>query len=51
YITYYNTGTLAETINILRQWPSNKDLLCAIHEAYQQALDFAKVLSIINRNE
>ncbi|RIA99983.1 hypothetical protein C2G38_2236202 [Gigaspora rosea] len=51
YITYYNTGTLAEMINILRQWPSNEDLLCAVHEGYQQALDFAKVLSMVNRDE
>ncbi|CAG8651700.1 24198_t:CDS:2 [Cetraspora pellucida] len=46
YITHYNTGTLAETINILHQWPSDEDLLCAVHEGYQQACDLAKVLSM-----
>jgi len=51
YITYYNTGTLAETINILRRWPSDDDLFCAIHEGYQQAWDFAKVLSMVNQND
>ncbi|CAG8685326.1 7059_t:CDS:2 [Gigaspora rosea] len=48
YITHYNTGTLAETINILHQWPSDDDLLCAVHEGYQQAWDLAKVLSMVN---
>ncbi|CAG8730939.1 10088_t:CDS:2, partial [Cetraspora pellucida] len=51
YITHYNTGTLAETINVLRQWPSNDDLLCAVHEGYQQAWDLTKVLSMINCND
>ncbi|CAG8781061.1 24110_t:CDS:1, partial [Racocetra persica] len=37
YITNYNIGSLAETVNILRQWPSNNDLLYAVHEKYQQA--------------
>lgn len=50
YIAHYNTGTLAETINILRQWPSDDDLLCAVHEGYQQAWDLAKVLSMVNCN-
>ncbi|CAG8602924.1 203_t:CDS:2, partial [Cetraspora pellucida] len=40
-----------ETINILRQWPSDEDLLCAVHEGYQQACDLAKVLSMVNQNE
>ncbi|RIB00888.1 hypothetical protein C2G38_2051305 [Gigaspora rosea] len=28
-----------------------KDLLCAVHKGYQQALDFAKVLLMVNRDE
>ncbi|CAG8851867.1 26409_t:CDS:2, partial [Gigaspora margarita] len=50
YITYYNTRTLAETINILCRWLSDDDIFCAIYEEYQQAWDFAKVLSIVNQN-
>ncbi|CAG8833113.1 33134_t:CDS:2, partial [Gigaspora margarita] len=51
YITYYNTGTLAETINVLCQWTSDDNLLCAAHEEYQQAWDLAKVLSMVNRDD
>ncbi|CAG8856462.1 35677_t:CDS:1, partial [Gigaspora margarita] len=40
--------TLAETINVLHQWPSDNDLLCTVYEGYQQAWDLAKVLSMVN---
>ncbi|CAG8672571.1 16151_t:CDS:2, partial [Dentiscutata heterogama] len=43
--------TFAEMINILRQWPLDEDLLCAVYEGYQQAYNFAKVLSMANQNE
>ncbi|CAG8703690.1 9905_t:CDS:2, partial [Dentiscutata heterogama] len=42
----YMTGKLNEVIKDKTSGPSDDDLFCAIHKGYQQAWDFAKVLSM-----
>ncbi|CAG8654771.1 24961_t:CDS:2, partial [Gigaspora rosea] len=48
----YMNGTLNKVIKDKTSGVDKyKDLLCAVHKGYQQALDFAKVLLMVNRDE
>jgi hypothetical protein len=41
-----STHLNSETINCLKQWPSDDDIKDVIHSAYNEALSFSKILEI-----